>query len=161
MRLTTIPAAKIESGSAQTCKNLLVIVSVGHRLHHRSDVRLLAFCVRPEELGHAISTARFENTVCQPCFELFIYFSSYSYALSLATLQVYHRRAQVCPLTWLGQVKLECRLAICRRDLANIRRKLNLPVWPTTGMAQTGRLTHRCGIFRVCSIWVGLVAAFR
>ncbi len=39
------------------------------------------------------------------------------------------------------------------------RRKLNLAVWPTTGMAQTGRLIHRYGTFRVCAIQVGLIAA--
>ena len=37
----------------------------------------------------------------------------------------------------------------------SFQRKLNLPVWPTAGMAQTGRLTHRSGIFRICTIPVG------
>jgi hypothetical protein len=36
---------------------------------------------------------------------------------------------------------------------------LNLPVGPTTGMAQTGRLTHGYGVRRVCAMWVCLVAA--
>ncbi len=45
-------------------------------------------------------------------------------------------------------------------ELVVVRRKLNLPVWPATGMAQTGRQTHRYGIFRVCAVWLGLVAAF-
>ena len=44
-----------------------------------------------------------------------------------------------------------------RGTTTHYRRKLNLPVWPTTGMAQTGRLTHRYGIIRVCAIWVCLV----
>ncbi len=46
-----------------------------------------------------------------------------------------------------------------RAGVSKTRRKLDLPVWPTTGMAQTGRLTHRYGICRVCTMWVGLDAA--
>ncbi len=40
------------------------------------------------------------------------------------------------------------------------RRKLNLPIWPTTGMAQTGRLTDPFWILRVFAILGGFVAAF-
>ncbi len=65
-------------------------------------------------------------------------------------------------LAWLrpvwGPIWVPSRLILA--GSLKVRRKLNLPVWPTMGMAQTGRLTHRYGIFRVYAVWVGSAGGF-
>ncbi len=37
------------------------------------------------------------------------------------------------------------RASACAPRRSIFRRRLKLPIWPTTGMAQMGRLTHRYG----------------